>query len=105
VCSWYLILITEHHKCTNKNDTCKYILKKNASFFNLFLKALYLQGIQNENNFCKVYIFWVKVKVKVWFGGEVDKGKVNGWIYSGRKTGAKLQTVVHLGEANGVFCE
>jgi hypothetical protein len=37
-------------------------------------------------------------------GAVVDKKRVNGWQYSGIKTGAILQTVVHLDEANGVFC-
>jgi hypothetical protein len=35
----------------------------------------------------------------------MDKKRVKGWQYSGRKIGAKLPTVMHLGEANGVFWE
>jgi len=55
-------LIVEQDKCKGLFFKKQYLAteksKKNASFFNLFLKALCLQGIQNKNNFCKVFIFF-----------------------------------------------
>ncbi len=52
--------------------------------------------MQNDNNFCKVYIFFEFEGKKVWVGGVVDREKVNGWQHSGIKTGAILPTVASL---------
>jgi hypothetical protein len=74
-----LILIVEQDKPTNLFFNKQYLAteksKKNASFFNLFLKALCLQGIQNENNFCKVSIFLGLEGINVGLGAVVDKEK------------------------------
>ena len=59
--------------------------------------------MQNENNFCKVSIFLGLEGIKVGVGAVMDKENAKDWQYSGRKIGTKLPTVVHLGEANGVF--
>jgi len=57
-----LILIVEQDKCKGLFFKKQYLAtnksKKNTYFFNLFSKVLYLQGMQNKNNFCKVYIFF-----------------------------------------------
>lgn len=66
------------------------------SFFNLFLKALYLQGIQSENNFCKEQIFEGLVGVKVGVGGVMDKKRTKDWQYSVGKIGAILQLLCTL---------